>query len=135
MFRLCMAKNLNKLSLQEYDLFFSKTDDCYVCKSNEFSDVIGIGDTEDEAIKTYYEILEEYLKDLKNNKSVKNKGGRPKKTNAKLLYNVPHEIKAFIEAEAVINDVNQGVIVERTVKFYQDAHKDKLSEYWDLKTN
>jgi len=126
-----MAIPANKLNEQEYYLFFSETDNCFICKSNEFPDVIGVGETEEEAVQIYYKILEEYLKNLKNNKLVKNKGGRPKKANTKLVYNVPFEIKAFIELEAVRNDVNQGVIVEKIVKFYQDANKEELSKYWD----
>ena len=71
---------------------------------------------EKEAEQCYYELLEEY------NKAVKNKCGRPRKTNTKLTYNVPVEVKAFIELEA-LRLVNQGVIVEKIVNFYKKHNK------------
>jgi len=128
-----MALPANKLNNKpEYKVFWSDNDNCFLCKSIEYPDIIGIGDTEKEAIKIYYELLDEYLKELHADNIIKNKGGRPKKQNAKLVYNVPVEIKAFIELEAVRNDVNQGVIVERIVKFYQDANKKELSKNYEI---
>jgi len=121
----------NKTKSTEYDLFWSKEDDCFICQGKEYTDIIGIGETEEEAIKVYYELLKNYLKDKRENKLIKNKGGRPKKSNAKLVYNVPHQIKAFIEMEAARNEVNQGAIVEKIVKFYQEANKEELSKYYD----
>jgi len=112
--------------------FWSSEDNCFICKCKKYPDVIGIGETEEEAVNIFFELLEEYLKDKKQDKLIKNKGGRPKKTNAKLVYNVPQEIKAFIELEATRNDVNQGVIVEKIIKFYQEAKKEELSKYYDF---
>ena len=129
-----MAVPLNKLNnnYKECDVFWSEEDDCFICKGIEYPDVIGIGETENEAIQTYYEILDDYIKAKKEDKLIKNKGGRPRKTNSKLVYNVPFEIKAFIELEAARNDVKQGVIVEKIVNFYKEANKIELSKYYDL---
>jgi len=128
-----MAVPANKLdNIKEYDLYWSNEDDCFICKGIEYTEVIGIGESEEEAIQIFYELLEEYLKDKKENKLIKNKGGRPRKQNAKLVYNVPQEIKVFIELEAVRNEENQGAIVEKIVKFYQEANKEELSKYYDL---
>lgn len=115
-----------------YSVFWSEDDNCFICQGKKQPDVIGIGETEEEAVKTYFELLEEYLKDNKIRNLAKRKGGRPKKSNAKLVYNVPHEIKAFIELEAARNEVNQGVIVEKIVKFYQEANKQELSKYYEF---
>ncbi len=123
------AKKLN--NVKEYNLFWSNEDNCFICKGIESPDVIGIGESGEEAVKTYYELLEDYLKDKKADRLIKNKGGRPKKLNAKLTYNVPIGIKTFIELEAARNEVNQGVIVEKIVKFYREAHKEELSNYYD----
>ena len=38
-------------------------DDCYICESDDYPDVIGIGDTEEESIRIYSELLEDYLID------------------------------------------------------------------------
>jgi predicted RNase H-like HicB family nuclease len=112
-------------------VYWSNEDDCFVCESNDYPDIIGIGETESEALQTYYELLEEYLKDLKKGKVIKNKIDRPKKSNSKITYNVSTNIKAFIELESLRNNVNQGVILEKIVNFYQEAHKEELSRYYE----
>lgn len=124
-----MAVALNKLNnYKDYNVFWSNDDDCFICQGIEYQDIIGIGETEKESIQVYYELLEVYLKDKK---LIKNKGGRPKKSNSKLVYNVPTEIKAFIELEALRNNVNQGIIVEKIVNFYKETNKKELSKYYD----
>jgi hypothetical protein len=115
-----------------YNVSWSEEDDGFICQGKKYPDIAGIGETEAEAVKVYYELLEEYLKDNKVSKLAGHKGGRPKKSNAKLVYNVPHGIKAFIELEAARNEVNQGAIVEKIVKFYQESNKEELSRYYDL---
>jgi predicted RNase H-like HicB family nuclease len=114
--------------LQEnLNIYWSDEDNCYICTSNLYPDIIGIGDSEKEARQVYYELLEDYLKE---HKPGKNKGGRPKKANAKLTYNVSVEVKAFIELEALREDINQGAVIEKIVNFYKEANKKELSKHY-----
>ena len=117
-----MATQLN----ENLNIYWSEEDNCYICQDNAHPDIIGIGDTEAEARQVYYELFDIYIKE---HKTTKNKGGRPKKTNTKITYNVPVDIKAFIELEALRNDVNQGIIVEKIVKFYVNNNKEVSKLY------
>lgn len=117
-----MATQLN----ENLNIYWSKEDNCFICQDNIHSDIIGIGDTEAEAKQTYYELLEEYYK---NNKPAKSKGGRPKKTNTKLTYNVPTDVKAFIELEALKQNINQGAVIEKIVNFYKKSNKELSKLY------
>lgn len=114
-----MATQLNN----SLNIYWSEEDDCFICQDNIHPDIIGVGDTEAEAKQVYYELLEEYFKT-----APKNKGGRPRKTNTKLTYNVPVEIKAFIELEALKQNINQGAVIEKIVNFYKKSNRLKLYE-------
>jgi len=116
----------------DLNVYWSNEDNCFLCQSNEHPDVVGIGNTKDEAIQIYYELLENYLDAEKKSRLIKNKGGRPKKSNTKINYNVSFNVRAFIELEAIRNDVNQGVMLEKIVDFYQKANKEELSKYYDF---
>jgi len=115
--------------LQEnLNIHWSKEDDCYICVDNLRPDIVGIGDSEAEARQVYYELLEDYLKE---HKPSKNKGGRPRKANTKLTYNVSVDVKAFIELEALREDINQGAVIEKIVNFYKEANKKELSKHYN----
>lgn len=117
-----MATQLN----ENLNIYWSEEDNSFICQNNAYPDIIGVGDTEAEAKQVYYELLENYFK---NQKLTKKKGGRPKKTNTKLTYNVPVEIKAFIELEALRTNTNQGVIIEKIVNFYKESNKELSKLY------
>lgn len=107
---------------------WSNENDCYLARCIDYPDIIGVGKTPEDAIQVYNELLEEDL----NDPPVKSKGGRPKKHNTKIMYNVSFDIKAFIELEAVRLDLNQGTILEKIVKFYQETNKEELSKYYSF---
>lgn len=111
-----MATQLN----DNLNIYWSEEDNCFVCKAIDYADVIGIGETIEEAKETFYELLKIYIEE---SKKVKNKGGRPKKANTKLTYNVPQEIKEFIEVEALKDETNQGTALVKIVNFYRENNK------------
>lgn len=111
---------------ENINIYWSEEDQSFICQSSLYPDIIGIGDTDGEARQVYYELLEDYFESCK---PANNKGGRPKKTNTKLTYNVPVEIKAFIELEALRNNINQGLVIEKIVNFYRESNRDLLDLY------
>lgn len=52
-------------------IHWSDNDDCYICESDDYPDVIGIGDTEEESIRIYSELLEDYLIDEREGRLIK----------------------------------------------------------------
>ena len=118
-----MATQLN----ENLNIYWSDEDNCFICHDNIHPDIIGVGETESEARQVYYELLDDYLKEHKPVK--KNKGGRPKKANTKLTYNVSVDVKAFIELESLRENTNQGIIIEKIVNFYKKNNKEIAKLY------
>jgi hypothetical protein len=109
-----MSLNLNNdIQLAVY---WSDEDSCYLAKSSDYLRVTGIGETREEAVKIFYELLKDWLNP---NRPIKNKGGRPSKNNVRLSCNLSKDIKAYIDFMSTEKGVNQGTFLEEMVKFYQ----------------
>ena len=112
---------MNNLNLK---IYWSDEDESYICECDEYPTVGGVGETKKEAEKIFYELLEGHKIAEKEGRLLKNKGGRPKKNNVRLSYNVPADVKAFIELEALKEGLNQGALIERMVSFYKSSLKE-----------
>lgn len=104
---------------KDLKIFWSDEDNCYIATHPLYDRVSGIGETENEAEETLFNLLEDFMPYFLAGKVV-NKGGRPKKNNSKLTYNVPTEIKTFIELESMKLGITQGVFIENLVKSYKE---------------
>ena len=109
---------------------WSKEDNCYLAGCVDYPEVVGIGETPEIAINLYNELLKDWLDD--KDPVIRNRGGRPKKNNTKIMYNVSFDVKAFIEMEAIRLDLNQGAVLEKIIKFYQKANKEGLSRHYSF---
>lgn len=117
-----MAVNIKENDLP-LNVVWDDEDECYIVTCEKYESVIGTGDTKDEAVKVFYELLEDWLKPDKPRIEAKNKGGRPKKSNVRLSVNVLPLTKANISYLAIEKKVNQGLILDEIVNFYMENKK------------
>lgn len=102
-----------KLTTQWCDI-----DDCFVTSSEVYDTVKGVGETKEEAIQVFYELLEIHLQAEREGRLIK-RPGRPAKENVRLSCNIPVATKAFIDEKAKERNVNQALIIQEAIEHYQ----------------
>lgn len=111
--------NTEKLDINTY---YNKDDESYITDCQEYMNVIGCGDTEEESLNDFITHLKVFLEAKSKNKAIiVNKGGRPKKNNTRLSYNVKPETKQFISALASVRNLNEGAIIDEIVTHFKNC--------------
>lgn len=101
--------------------FFSSEDDGYVVASPLFENVIGVGDTPEDARKTYNELLDIGYRELERDNVVGYKRGRPAKGNVNLHCQVkPDTHSEIARLTEKLGGISQGEVIEFLLFFYNN---------------
>lgn len=96
--------------------FLRQEEGDFIVESPLCQDVVGVGDTEAEAWQIFFEILEDYIADLKLNRVAKGPG-RPKKGKKKFAVEIDPDILVAIGEYAKELGISQGEVVEYLYRY------------------
>jgi predicted RNase H-like HicB family nuclease len=114
--------------------YFSQESDCFVAESPLLDRVIGTGETADEALTVFEEMLEDFFPHLKSGNVIGyNRVGRPAKPGLVQLSCKPKaETQAFVNQLAGELDLSQGEVIDYLCFWYQkrslNQHEDATSQ-------
>ena len=109
---------LNKKTILAEMIVF-KEDDDYIAKHPDWDYVVGVGDTPEEAVQIFKEMLPDALNDLKAGKwhlnSTPKPVGRPALGRETFNTKLKPEIKDFLKKAAKAHKISAGEFIERLI--------------------
>lgn len=102
---------------------WSEEDQCYIATSEEYPDLLGTGDTEEEAEKMLLEMISDYIEDEKKGKV---RRGRPVKDTVKLACRVSSDSKAYIDLYCLEYNLKPGSFIESLIQKHQEIHGSEI---------
>lgn len=92
-----------------------KTEDTdFVVRSILCPDILGVGETQEEAWQIFHELLDDYFDDIKANRPMKGPG-RPTKGKVRLHAQIDPDIKKAVDKVAIAYKISQGEVIELMV--------------------
>jgi len=108
---------LSKKTILSEMIVFKEGDD-YIAKHPDWDYVVGVGDTPEEAVQIFKEMLPDALSDLKADKwhlNSKPKAGRPPLGRETFNTKIKPDIKDFLKKAAKANKISAGEFIERVI--------------------
>ncbi len=120
---------LNKKTILAEMIVF-KEDDDYIAKHPDWDYVVGVGDTPEEAVQIFKEMLPDALNDLKAGKwhlnSTPKPVGRPALGRETFNTKLRPEVKEFIKKTAKANKISAGELIEfMTLQFENESNQQR----------
>lgn len=99
--------------------YWSPDDEAFVVESSLFESLAGVGDTEEEAMQSFEDLLSDAFEAFHQGRVPRDKAGRPSKNTVPLNTDVKPETKEYIASLANAYGCSQGEAIDFVVLFHE----------------
>jgi|LakMenEpi03Aug12_release.lakeMendotaPanAssembly.Ray.scaffolds.fasta_scaffold167775_3 predicted RNase H-like HicB family nuclease len=99
--------------------YWSPDDEAFVVESSLFDSLAGVGDTEEEAMQSFEDLLSDAFEAFHQGRVPKDKAGRPSKNTLPLNTDVKPETKEYIASLAKAYGCSQGEAIDFMALFHE----------------